>query len=214
MPLFTCEICSEEKELGQMTLCGNGHFGGCQKCHLQFIKEQYKTDIEVFNKQECTIQTCMFCREDLADFQMGDNWAMRLHRLQPIMMYQSAKKHGYDIEESLLELITKYNERVPTPPPFKYDMFIDVLKEARFDGSLKLLCKVVGLFTDGMTYSEMKKMLLDWMPAYEEGSDSIEVYEIKISGKDYFKDTTGKIYDPESKEVVGMEKDGKVYKLS
>ena len=92
-------------------------------------------------------------------------------------------------------------------------MFIDVLKEARFDGSLKLLCKVVGLFTDGMTYSEMKKMLVEWMPAYEEGSDRLEVYEIKISGKDYFKDKTGKIYDPESKEVVGMQKDGKVYKI-
>ncbi len=129
MTTYNCEICFQDKRLGEMTLCGNGHFGGCQKCHMELIKAKYKSSLYVFDvkKEDSNVQCCMFCREDLADYQMGEDWALKLHRLQPIMMFNNASKAGLLGERSLLDALDNYNKVFKKPEPFKYDVFEELL---------------------------------------------------------------------------------------
>jgi len=148
MATYTCEICYEEKKLGEMTLCGNGHFGGCQKCHMSYIKEQYKDNLEVFvssNSYSATgvaaAQRCMFCREDMADIQMGENWAKKLYTLQPIMMFNSS---GYTGEMNLAQVIKKYDDVVSTPELFSYKWLED-MKLKHTSLTTKVVCKLMGI---------------------------------------------------------------------
>ena len=144
MTTYNCEICFQDKKLGEMTLCGNGHFGGCQKCHMELIKSKYTSSLAVFDgPKDSNVQCCMFCRADLVDKQMGEDWAVKLHRLQPIMMFNHASKAGLLGERSLLDGMANYNKMIKKPEPYKYKMFEDLLDK---DSSLteKDMCKMVG----------------------------------------------------------------------
>ena len=88
-----CEICMEDKLLSQHTYCPNGHLGGCQKCHMNLVKTLYETSTtgKVF-ADATTAQNCMFCRQHLWDRLMGENWSLKLSKLQPILCYNMMKR--------------------------------------------------------------------------------------------------------------------------
>jgi hypothetical protein len=46
----------------------------------------------------------------------------------------------------------------------------------------------------------------------EETDDECEVDEVEIDGETYYKDSDGKLFDPETSEEVGMLVDGKIVK--
>jgi hypothetical protein len=148
MTTFTCEICCEEKTLGEMTLCGNGHFGGCQKCHMEVVKAKYKSETNVYRGGY--IQQCMFCREHLKDSQMGNNWAIKLHKLQPIMMASSPKiKENMERTSMTLHKLVKiYNDSTYDPEPLNYDLLEKFMASQSFGLSqeqrIKFICKIVG----------------------------------------------------------------------
>ena len=110
----TCEICMEEYPVDQHTICLNGHFGGCQKCHMKLVRAKYMNGQSAYKDEALNTQKCMMCRRHIHDEQMGVNWAQKLYTLQPIMMYT-----GLSNEETrnitLVEVITKYKLMTKLP---------------------------------------------------------------------------------------------------
>ena len=151
MTTFTCEICCEEKTIGEMTLCGNGHFGGCQKCHMEVVKAKYKSDANVFRRGN--IQQCMFCREPLKDSQMGSNWAIKLKKLQPIMMAgcPEVKEMMERTSMTLHELVKCYNDSTSDPEPLNFDILEEFMASQSFglsqEEQIKLICQLAGEIT-------------------------------------------------------------------
>ena len=175
MSSYMCEICSEEKQISEMTLCGNGHFGGCQKCHMEFIKTSYKKTLNVFGGGVPQVQHCMFCREDLRDIQMGEDWGIKLHRLQPIMMYNHLKQQGHldqfprlplfeggegrEGELTLKEIISRHNLMLRKPKSFSYEWIKDVMAEKGI--SLKFICSFMDELDEDMSKNQIKTLFKD-----------------------------------------------------
>lgn len=200
MTTYNCEICSEEKELGQMTFCGNGHFGGCQKCHMEFIKTSYKTTLNVFRGQQH--QRCMFCREDLYDIQMGEDWAVKLYSLQPIMMYNYLKQQGGKGELTLKELISRYNLTLRKPKSFSYEWIKDIMAE--YKGiSVKLICLFMTQLDKDMSNDQIKS-LFSRMSYCED--EEIEVVKIYVDGVLHYQDDKNIVYNQDF-EMVGKDND-------
>ena len=160
MSSYMCEICSEEKQISEMTLCGNGHFGGCQKCHMEFIKTSYKKTLNVFGGGVPQVQHCMFCRENMRDIQMGEDWGIKLHRLQPIMMYNYLKQQGGEGELTLKEIISRHNLALRKPKSFSYEWIKDVMAEHK-GISLKDICSFMDIVDEDMSKNQIKTLFKD-----------------------------------------------------
>jgi hypothetical protein len=199
MTTYTCDICSEEKTLSQMTLCGNGHFGGCQKCHMQFIKEKYKTSFRIFGG-DSMVQKCMYCREKMHDYQMGENWSLKLSKLQPIMMLNYINNNFENVNNAKLSDIVSDCDDISKPKPFSYDMFEGLVEKYKHRNGLKVLCKVTG-----KTFSsdiEFKALFMSYLDD-DDDDDVIEVEIICINGKEYYMTENKELYNPETSDLIG-----------
>jgi len=142
MTTHTCEICMEEYPVDQHTVCLNGHFGGCQKCHMKLVRAKYMNGESAYKDESLNTQKCMMCRRHMNDEQMGVNWGQKLYTLQPIMMYT-----GFSMEEkwniTLVEVITKYKLMTEQPDDNTDNYFVYT---AMFDyGGIKQLVKFMNI---------------------------------------------------------------------
>ena len=187
---FTCDICMEDKSISQHTICPNGHLAGCQKCHMSLIKNLYEQTLNVFTG-DTSAQKCMFCREHLKDVLMGENWALKLHKLQAVMMYKWVKKIEKDI--TFDEIRFRLGRGDEKPKPFSYKN-VELLTE-KVD-SIRLICKIIPyVFKDVKIIEEEEED--------EDEDEEIEVEEVEVKGKKYLYDENRKnYYDIETHEQV------------
>ena len=201
MTTYTCDICSEEKTLSQMTLCQNGHFGGCQKCHMEFVKVQYKKTFKVYGYDDSVVQKCMYCREKMYDHQMGEDWAIKLSKLQPLMMAQYLNENCENVNIDLQDVITSKAEQLGNVKSFKYNTFEELVEMFKDRNSVKALCKVIQK-SDALDFVALFMSYLD----VEESDDDedIEVERININGKEYYMTDDKVLYDPETEDLIGI----------
>ena len=205
MTTYTCDICSEEKTLSQMTLCGNGHFGGCQKCHMQFIKEQYKTSFRIFGG-DSMVQKCMYCREDMDDRQMGEDWSLKLSKLQPIMMLNYINNNFENVNNvKIKDIVSDYDDKAK-PKPFSYDILEELVEKTKHRNGLKALCKTLGQrFISDIEFNALfiSYLDLDCEADDDDDEDEIEIEIICINGKEYYMTENKELYDPETEDLIG-----------
>jgi hypothetical protein len=220
-----CEICMEDKLLSQHTFCPNGHLGGCQKCHMNLVKSLYETSTtgKVFDG-DTTAQKCMFCRASMWDRVMGENWSLKLSKLQPILCYNMMVRlygHSGNGREAVVE---GYNGYVsPEAEDYK---FIDGAF-IYHDENIKELCKSLGKNTKlwkfcltlenytKETHEKNKAMAVEWKEKREkkeengtewdsDSDDEMEVEEITYKGiKFYYNAETRVMYNQDTSEAVG-----------
>ena len=97
----------------------NGHFGGCQKCHMKLVKSKYESGefafgksliiVDTYHKKNSNTQKCMMCRRPIFDDEMGVNWLKKLSKMLPLMMHAGLKKH-LDSPPTLAEFLKECGE--------------------------------------------------------------------------------------------------------
>ena len=203
MTTYTCDICSEEKTLSQMTLCKNGHFGGCQKCHMEFVKVQYKKTFKVYGYDNSVVQKCMYCREKMYDHQMGEDWGIKLSKLQPIMMAQYLNENCENVNIDLKDVIASKAEQLGNVKSFKYNIFEELVETFKDRNSVKALCKVIQK-SDAPDFVELFMSYLDVEESDDDDDEEIEVERININGKEYYMTDDKVLYDPETQDLIGI----------
>ena len=114
-----CISCFETYPLSKMTVCSNGHQGGCTKCHMKLIHSKYSSGESAFIGDN-PAQRCFMCRANLEDINMGKKWTTNLSRLMPIMMELFFRTQNR-LEEAKVAKMFKYEAST------KYDRFWDEL---------------------------------------------------------------------------------------
>ena len=204
-----CEICMEDKLLSQHTYCPNGHLGGCQKCHMNLVKSLYETSTtgKVF-ADTTTAQQCMFCRQHMWDRLMGENWSLKLTKVQPILCYNMMKRlYGREVgfdRRDMVEIVEKYNDfAAPEIEDYKFIEGAFLIHK----GDINDLCKTIG-DEDGWNLCKSAVELTkeeEEEGEEEEDEEELEVVSIIMNGKTYYLDEkTRQLYNPETSEEEGF----------
>ena len=157
----------------------------------------------VFNEQHTTpAQKCMFCRENMDDFQMGQDWSKKLRNVQYIMIYQMYKRlYGDGLAETMKEVCDRCNEG-DDPKTFSY-ITIEQMVEQKKD--LKKICKFLKAVQNLDDFSIPAQNVAYWDCFRDEENikDAIEVEVKTIKGKEYYYAIKEKkYYDMETEEEV------------
>ena len=96
---FECPCCFEEKPFEKHASCENDHLGGCQKCHINVIREAYSHSITPF-RDDKTVQNCMICRQYIPDIRMGRKWNSIVISIQTLLIREGCIKRGLDCPDA------------------------------------------------------------------------------------------------------------------
>jgi len=155
----------EEKPISQHTICTNGHLGGCQKCHMSRIRALYRERFDIYspegNQEDCLAQRCMFCRNHIFDIFMGENWAMKLHKIQCIAIYQGMVEREPDYGKQMsLEQVMENHEKYSTKPkPRSYQPIRDMVEQID-KSQINDFCKYLGKMDEVESVEELEKNIV------------------------------------------------------
>ena len=89
-----CPCCFEHVQWEKMTVCSNGHPGGCQKCHMKLVKSTYESGKSAYIGGTTNCQKCFVCRNQLCDTRMGRGWTRLLRNVQTLMVLKMKEAQG------------------------------------------------------------------------------------------------------------------------
>ena len=89
-----CPSCFEHVQWEKMTVCSNGHPGGCQKCHMKLVKSTYESGTKAYSGGTTNCQKCFMCRDEIDDTRMGRGWTRLLRNVQALMVLKMKEAQG------------------------------------------------------------------------------------------------------------------------
>jgi len=170
---------------------------------MSLVKSLYEENFQVYGAKT-TAQKCMFCREDLCDHFMGEDWAIKLNKIQGIMMHKWVEKVKGVSKDGIFDMIDEL-KKIHSPNKVSYEIFEECVKDGRSVKQICLFAKFLSEQAEDLSIDELKKGYKSIFndDNDEESEDEIEVEIEVINGKEYYYDPKEKkYYDPDTYKEV------------